>query len=96
MIIVAVRNFLAAIESFTKEDLITMTHLTGYGIVCSGDGTLGVYKLQMVVGTDKRMDGGIEYDTESLTTFVTKINIGVCERLLASRLIDFTLNIIIS
>lgn len=54
MMIIAVNNLVEAIELLTKKDLMAITQLTGYGIVCGGNGTLGVYKLKMVFGTDKK------------------------------------------
>ena len=84
MVIVAVANFMAAIkpsiepsanQSFTKNDLLKLKRLAGYGMACSGDGMVGAYKLQMKFG--------------EITSFVTKIPLGYRGRLQAAGMIDF-------
>lgn len=83
MITLVIGNFIKAVNPpiyqslFTKHDLFKLNEFTGYGVACSGDGTVGVYKLEMKFG--------------KVTSFVTKLELGCRNRLLAVNLIDFTL-----
>ena len=82
MIVLAVENFMAAInpyenQSFTKNDHLEVKRPTGYGMACSGDGMVGAYKLEMKFG--------------QATSFVTKIELGCHDRFLAAGLMDFFL-----
>ena len=61
-----VENFMAA-QSFTKNDLLNVKQLSGYGITCSGHGMFGAYKVEMKFGEG--------------TSFITKVGIGHRERL---------------
>ena len=63
-------------NQFTKDDLLEIDELTGYGVACSRDGMIGVYKLEMKFG--------------DVASFVTKLEIGYRDKLLAARLIDYT------
>ena len=65
-------------QLFTKDDLFKLKEFIGYGVACAGDGMVGVYKLEMKLGKP--------------TSFITKLKLGSCERLLAAGLIDFTLH----
>ena len=87
MISLIVGNFIKALDPsddspesqylFTKHDLFKLNELTGYGVACSGDGMVGVYKLEMKFN--------------KTTSFVTKLKLGYRDRSLAASLIDFTL-----
>ena len=66
-------------KSFTKRDLFQLNQFTGYGLACGGDGTVGMYKLEM------------KFDDE-ITSFVTKLNLATFDRLLAANVIDFALH----
>ena len=77
MIVIAVKKFKDSLLHFTKEEILGLKQLLGYGMACCGDGNIGVYKLEM------RFD--------QRTMFVTKIELGARERLRAAALMDFTL-----
>lgn len=87
MITVIIGNFIKAVNPpksqpvnqslFTKHDLFKLNEFTGYGVACSGDGMVGIYKAEIKFG--------------KVTSFVTKLELGCRNRLLAASLIDFTL-----
>ena len=77
MISLAVFNFMVAVDPYadicnrsTKQDLLQIDELTGYGVACAGDGLIGVYKLEMKFG--------------NVTSLITKLEIGHRDRLLAA------------
>ena len=74
MILIAVKRFKDSLELCTKEEILALKQLSGYGIACSGDGSYGVYKLEVRFG--------------QYTVFVTKIELGARERLTAAALMD--------
>lgn len=86
MITLVIGNFIKAVNPrksqpvnqslFTKHDLFKLNEFTGYGVACSGDGMVGTYRLEMKFG--------------KVTSFVTKLELGCRDRLLAASLIDFT------
>jgi len=78
MIVVVVRRFINAVQSFDKTKLLNLKVLTGYGMACAGDGTVGVYKLEIDM-------------TDSKITFITKLDIGRHQLLRAAELIDYSL-----
>jgi len=83
MITLVIGNFIKAVNPpinpslFTKHDLFKLKEFTGYGVACSGDGMVGIYKLEMKFG--------------NVTSFVTKLKLGCRDRPLAASLIDFAL-----
>ena len=77
MIVIAVKKFKDSIRHCTKEEILELKQVLGYGMACGGDGSIGVYKVEM------RFD--------QRTVFVTKIELGARERLTAAALMDFTL-----
>ena len=77
MILIAVKKFKDSLPLCTKKDILELKQLVGYGMACGGDGTIGVYKLQMRFGQS--------------TVIETKIELGARERLTAAALMDFTL-----
>ena len=79
MIVVVVRRFIDAIESFDKTKLLNLELLTGYGMACAGDGTVGVYKLEIDM-------------TNSEIKFITKLEIGTRPRVQAAALMDYSLD----
>ena len=81
MAVVVITEFTNAIKFFTKEKLLDLTVLTGYGMACGGDGTVGTYKLKIDI-----------YMIASRMQFATKLDIGCHERIQAAGLIDFTLD----
>ena len=79
MIVVVVRRFISTVESFDKTKLLNLKELNGYGMACAGDGTVGVYKLEIDM-------------TDSKITFVTKLDIGRHQILRAAEIIDYSLD----
>lgn len=77
MIIVTVKLFTKSVHLFTKQQLLDIQELTGYGMACSDDGIFGSFKLEM------KFVGGC-------TTFVTKIKLGRRDVLKTAALMDFT------
>ena len=87
MISLIVTNFIKTIERsaiypdrqnvFTKDDIFKIKEFTGYGVACSGDGIVGVYKL--------------EFKFNKFTSFVTKLPLGCRDRLVSANLMDFTI-----
>ena len=85
MLIVTVGNFIKALDplddthesQYEKRDIFELNQLTGYGVVCSSDGMVGAYKLEM--------------EFNKSMSFVTKLKLGFRDRPLAASLIDFTL-----
>ena len=83
MIVVVVRRFISAVQSFDKTKLLNLKELTGYGMACAGDGTVGVYKLE------------IDLTESSLTDpikFITKLEIGRHQLLRAAELMDYSVH----
>jgi len=80
MINVTVNNFVLSFKdtSMTKQYLIGLKQLTGYGIACTGDGIFGVFKLEMDL-----ISGSI--------SFITKVKLGSHDKIKAVALMDFTL-----
>ena len=77
MIVIAVKKFKDSLQLCTKEEILALKQLLGYGMVCGGDGSIGVYKLEMRFGQN--------------TAIVTKIELGARERLTAAALMDFNI-----
>ena len=77
MIVGTVNKFVKSLKRFTIKDLVALEQLSGFGMACCGDGTFGVYKLEMVFGHS--------------TVIVAKVELGARERLTTAALMDFTL-----
>jgi len=93
MVVVAVGTLIKHINKMTKEELIGVEHLEGYGIACTGDGTIGVYKLDISFGVDEiKPNGDIEFNRCSSTKFITKVEMATRNRVKAAVIVDFTLN----
>ena len=43
MIVLAIAKFKESLKLFTKQQLLELVQLTGYGMACGGDGILGVF-----------------------------------------------------
>ena len=50
MFCIAVTTFVESLSSFTKQDILQLQQVSGYGVGCSGDGILGVYKMEIKFG----------------------------------------------
>lgn len=74
MVIATVERFMMAISMFTKQNILVVKKLIGYGIACTGSGIVGIYKLEM--------------EFNDCTQFVTKVEIGNRDRLPAAVIID--------
>jgi len=85
MIVATVGNFTDAIvsERFTKQDLLKVKNLAGYGIACTGIGRVGMYKLEMNL-------------IKGCTKFITKVPIRNHGQLNASLIMDYGLEQFIS
>ena len=79
MIVIAVGTFLESVNMMKKKDLIALKQIFAYGIACTGDGTVGMYKLNLFL------------NNITPTTFTTKVTLGVRDRLTASKIIDCAL-----
>ena len=77
MFCIAVTMFVESLSSFTKQDILQVQQISGYGVGCSGDRIFGVYKMEIKFGKK--------------TNFVTKVDIGPRERLKSAAIIDYTL-----
>lgn len=87
MISLMVTNFIKTIKQsaihphsqnvFTKDDIFKIKEFVGYGMACSGDGMVGVYKL--------------EYKFGKYTSFVTKLELGRRDRIVSANLMDYTI-----
>ena len=71
------QNSIEAISIFTKQNILDVEKLTGYGIACTGSGIIGVYKLEM--------------EFNKSTRFVTKVEIDTRTRIPAAIIIDYGL-----
>ena len=47
MVCMTVERFTDSLNEITKQDILKVDKLVGYGIGCTGDGIIGVYKLVM-------------------------------------------------
>ena len=78
MILLAVEKFKESVSFNTKENLLQLDRLIGYGMACSGDGVVGAFKLEIdLIG--------------NYTRFVTKVKLGARERIQAASLMDYIL-----
>ena len=50
MIVVTVQRFRDSLQSLTKEEIVALKQLLGYGMVCGANGSIGVYKLELAFG----------------------------------------------
>ena len=79
MVRITVEKLTDALQSnFTKQDILEVKTLIGYGMACGGSGLFGAYKLEMTFGKP--------------TLFITKEELGFIDRLYAAGKMDFTLN----
>lgn len=79
MIVISVAKFKQSLQYFSKEELLELKKIIGYGMACSGEGVVGVFKLEMDL-------------IEGKTTTVCKLPLGPRERLTAAALMDYTLD----
>ena len=82
MMLICVHRFVQSCDPelgkcFSKEDLISIQQLTGYGIFCSGDGTIGAYKLEIAFN--------------GKNTMIEKIKPTTYSRIRAAKLMDYML-----
>ena len=77
MFLLAVQIFRENLSVITKQSLIKLEKLIGYGMVCSGDGVIGAYKVEIPL-------------KEGVTKFITKLELG-CDRIKAATLMDHIL-----
>jgi len=78
MILLAVEKFKKSISFNTKENLLQIKRLIGYGMAYSGDGVIGAFKLEIdLIG--------------NYTRFVTKVKLGPRDRIQAASLMDYIL-----
>ena len=75
MILLVIEKFMQSLRFNTKENLLQLKRLVGYGMACSGDGVIGTFKL------------GI--GNQNCTRFVTKVKLGPRDRLKAASLMDY-------
>ena len=66
-----------SLRHFNRQELLDLRRITGYGLACSGDGIVGVFKLEMDL-------------IEGKTTIVDKLPIG-CRDILFAAALDYTL-----
>ena len=81
MILIAVQRFKDSLELCTKEEIFALAQLSGYDTGCGGDGSIGVYKLEMRFAQN--------------TVIVRKLELVARERLTATALMDFTLQLLL-
>ena len=78
MFLLAVQIFREYLSVITKQSLIKLEKLIGYGMVCSGDGVIGAYKVEIPL-------------KEGVTKFITKLELGARDRIKAAALTDHIL-----
>ena len=78
MFLLAVEKFKENLEMNTKDSLIKLEKLVGYGMACSGDGVTGTFKVEIPL---------IKGNTE----FITKLKLGARDRMKAASLMDYIL-----
>jgi len=77
MMLICVERFVDSCENFKKEDLISIQQLTGYGILCCGDGTIAAYKLE------------INFNVKN--SIIQKIEPSTYNRVKAAKLMDYVI-----
>ena len=82
MMLICVHRFVQSCDpelekGFNKEDLISIQQLTGYGIFCSGDGTIGAYELEITFN--------------GKNTMIEKVKPTTYNRIRAAKLMDYML-----
>ena len=78
MILLVIEKFMQSLRFNTKENLLQLKRLVGYGMACSGDGVIGTFKLEIdLIGN------------QNCTRFVTKVKLGPRDRLKAASLMDY-------
>ena len=78
MILLVIEKFMQSLRFNTKENLLQLKRLVGYGMACSGDGVIGAFKLEIdLIGN------------QNCTRFVTKVKLGPRDRLKAASLMDY-------
>jgi len=78
MVRITVDKFLdALLNDLTKQDILEVKMLVGYGMACGGSGLFGAYKLELIFGKP--------------AVFITKEEVGFVDRLYAAGKMDFTL-----
>ena len=78
MYLIVVTQFEESLEKFNRQELLDLRRMTGYWVALSGDGIIGVYKLEMDLCEEK-------------ATIVDKFPIGRREMSFAAALMDYTL-----
>ena len=78
MFVITITKFKESLRFFDKKQLLELKQITGYGMACSGDGIVGVFKLEMDL-------------IETETTIVDKLELGCREILKATALMDYAL-----
>ena len=78
MFVITITKFKESLKFFDKKQLLELKQITGYGMACSGDGIVGVFKLEMDL-------------IETETTIVDKLELGRREILKAAALMDYAL-----
>ena len=78
MFLLAVEQFKEHLMMNTKESLIKLEKLVGYGMACSGNGVTGAFKVEIPL-------------IEGNTKFITKLKLGARDRMKAASLMDYIL-----
>lgn len=79
--LITVEKFTESLSFTTKENLLQLDRLTGYGMACGGTGVIGAYKLEIDLTSSK-----------SHAKYVTKLELGSRDRIQAASLMDFIVN----